>query len=166
MHVPSSIIHERDGRLESGTLPVNRRLMMKALLLSVLLLVAPTLADDAKSDQEQLQGTWKVLSFELNGNKAPEDVRQKIRLIYKEDKLIVEGPDGDKKFQFSLDPDSKPKTIDVTHLEGEQKGKSAKGIYNLENGMLTVCAGEAGGNRPTEFRAGANVVLAVFERLE
>jgi len=50
-----------------------------------------------------------------------------------------------------LTPRPNPKTIDYTLLEGVDKGKVQRGIYNVEGDTLTICYSPPGGERPTAF---------------
>jgi uncharacterized protein (TIGR03067 family) len=126
--------------------------------LRVLLIVAAGLSiaaggkdDDIKKAKEKLQGTWVVTGAEQAGEKTDQMNGQQ---------LTVKGDDftaTDKgnvvfKATFKVDPTKKPAAIDVTVAEGEEKGKTALGIYSLEKDELKFCFAEPGTkDRPTEF---------------
>ena len=67
-----------------------------------------------------------------------------------------------------MDPAKKPKEIDVTGDEGPNKGKTMKGIYQLEKDKLKICLCEDRNNnqRPTEFKVNADSghTLVTLER--
>ena len=67
-----------------------------------------------------------------------------------------------------LDPTKKPKTIDVAFTEGEHKGKTALGIYEIEGDTFRVCLARpgSGDGRPAEFfaKAGSGRILVVYQR--
>jgi uncharacterized protein (TIGR03067 family) len=51
-----------------------------------------------------------------------------------------------------LHPTQKPAAFDITHADGQHRGKTLKGIYSLKGNRLTICFGKAG-ERPKEFSA-------------
>lgn len=120
-------------------------------------LIAATLvsADDnareqaIKKDRKQMEGVWRAVSLEVNGNKAAEN----------DDKQISKGTN-------KIDPTRKPKTIDFTPTEGEGKGKEFVGIYELGKHRRKLCFVEAGKDRPGEFvsAVGSERILVIFER--
>jgi len=137
---------------------VNRRMVM--VLAVALLLGADTQKDDkVKEESNKLQGTWTVTSAERDGSKAPDDEIKKITLTIKGDKLTARrtenaGKPEEKVYEmsFTIDPTQKPKWIDVTYTDGERKGESSQGIYELEGDgkTLKICMSR-GNNRPNDF---------------
>jgi uncharacterized protein (TIGR03067 family) len=147
------------------------KLTITALVVSVLLFSGLVWADDAiKKDRQLYAGTWQAVSAEANGNKVPEEDAKKIIVINKEDgawTLEVEGKvvaRGTSK----IDPTKKPKTIDLTETEGEDKGKTFLGIYEVGKDSRKVCLAESGKERPTEFstKPESGHILAVFKRVK
>ena len=58
------------------------------------------------------------------------------------DGITVPSPTRDgkeRKQTFKLDPAKSPKEIDITSLDGQEKGKTAACIYKLEKDRLTIC---------------------------
>jgi RNA polymerase sigma factor (sigma-70 family) len=91
-----------------------------------------------KSDKEALQGTWVEVSRGKDGAKLPEDQRWK--LVFDGDKVTVIGlgtKEGAKQSEgtFTIDPDKKPREIDLTLgslvLNGiyERKGATLKTLW-------------------------------------
>jgi uncharacterized protein (TIGR03067 family) len=123
--------------------------------------------DAAKKDVEQLQGEWVMESHEINGHKLDEDRAKEYRRTVKDnrfevklgDKTVIEGT-------FALDPAKKPKTIDITLENGEQKGEKMLGIYELDGDTYKVCIGAPGIDRPTEFvsKPDSNHGLTIWKR--
>lgn len=125
-------------------------------------------ADDAKTDSEQLQGTWTAVAADENGK--ADDRLKGHRLTFDGDKFTIKTKDGQLKHQgtYRLAADKKPATIDFTHTEGELKGKTWKGIYALDGDRLKICdnAPDLAKDRPTDFKAaaGSGCVCLSFER--
>ena len=124
--------------------------------------------DDAKKDQEALQGTWRVVSVQDSGQAEPPDG---VILVFEKDNFTVKK--GDQllfKGTFKLDPSKRPKAIDMTVTQSEERettGKELHGIYELTKDGLKWCTGEPGEtDRPTEFatKEGAKHLLVSFQK--
>ena len=122
----------------------------------VVLLAAGDAAEEAvKKEVAKLQGTWSVVSSERDGNKAPDDKIKGVKITFQKDKLIARQADKTIEMSYTVDPAKNPKTIDITYLDGEQKGESSQGIYSLDGDMLKICMHRST-NRPTEFETKAD----------
>jgi uncharacterized protein (TIGR03067 family) len=154
------------------------RLRVPGALLTVLLVAACAVtalaADSAeeaiKKDRKLYQGTWQVVSLEVDGNKAPEADAKKIKVINESDGKWAIEVDGVVvgRGTSRIDPAKKPKTIDLTGTEGEGKGKTSLGIYELKKDRRKVCFAQADRERPTEFAstAGSGHILVILERVK
>jgi len=130
-------------------------------------------ADDAKDeaikkDRKQIEGTWKVVALEANGNKAMDEDARKLTVVNGSDgtwSLRSEGSEISKGTN-TFDPTKKPKTIDFTPTEGEGKGSQFLGIYEIGENTRRLCFAPAGKERPTEFTttSGNEFILVTFER--
>lgn len=121
-----------------------------------------------KKDRQRIQGTWRVVALEVNGNKSMEQDARKL--------AVVNGPDGTWsvlsdgkeviKGTSTIDPTKKPKTIDFTPSEGDRSGTPHLGIYELGEKKRKLCFAPPGKNRPTEFSSapGSEHILVTFER--
>lgn len=135
---------------------------MKTCLL-VLLAVGPLTAaavaqDDVAKEQKQLEGTWKAVSIESNGQPLdPKEVAFH-RLEIKGNTLTIIIGDQGGLHTYTLDPKKNPKTIDIGKL---------KGIYELKGDTLELCyALESTGKRPAEFgtKKGTDTTYGVWKR--
>jgi uncharacterized protein (TIGR03067 family) len=98
-----------------------------------LLLATIVTADDAKDeaikkDRKQIEGTWRIVALEVNGNKASDDDAKKLSVVNGSDgtwTLLSEGNEISKGTS-TFDPTKKPKSIDFTPTEGEGKGGSSE----------------------------------------
>jgi uncharacterized protein (TIGR03067 family) len=130
-------------------------------------------ADDAndeaiKKDRKLYEGTWRVVSLEVDGNKVADEDAKKIVVVNKADGSWSIRVDGKEvaKGTSKLDPTKKPKSIDLTATEGDAAGKTALGIYEIDKDNRKVCIAQPGKDRPTEFssKAGTGHILATFKR--
>jgi uncharacterized protein (TIGR03067 family) len=152
--------------------------MRQYALLGFALLFAVTsltvAADDKdkaiKDDRKKYEGTWQVVSLEVDGNKAGEDDAKKITVINEADgkwaveaegKVIARGAS-------EIDPTKKPKTVDLTVTEGDNKGKTYLGIYEFGDDTRKVCLAPSGKDRPKEFTSpsGSGHILAVLKQVK
>lgn len=70
----------------------------------------------------------------------------------------------DLKEWFTIKPLAYPKAIDLLGYFGREEPK--RGIYKLDSDTLTICLNERpGGERPTEFEAGAGVIVLTLTRV-
>jgi uncharacterized protein (TIGR03067 family) len=135
------------------------------------LLPAEDARDEAvKKDRKKYEGTWQIVSLEVDGNQAGEEDARKITVtnaadgqwtLEAEGKVVARGTSV-------IDPTKKPKTVDLTVTEGKDKGKTALGIYEFSDDTRKVCLAPAGKGRPTEFAApsGSGHILAVLKRVK
>ena len=148
---------------------VNSR--MRAVV-CVLLIMVPSLllAEDKKgpkppTDIERLQGTWKVVSIEVNGNAEENEVGK--TLTFDGVKFVLQGLE-DAKFTLKLNPDKNPREFDLLDKEGKV---FLKGIYKLDGNTLTACYAnklDDALKRPKEFSGaeGRNQVLLTAKKDE
>jgi uncharacterized protein (TIGR03067 family) len=153
-----------------------RRHALFALGVGLLVVGGPLLAggdakeEAVKKDRKRYEGTWQVVSLEVDGNRAAEEDAKKITVINEADgrwaievegKVVARGTS-------EIDPTKKPKEVDLTVTEGENSGRTALGIYEFGDGTRTVCLAQPGKDRPTGFTApaGSGHVLAVLKRVQ
>ena len=152
-----------------------RRSSVGLFVVGVFLTAITTIAyaDDAKDeaikkDQKLIEGTWRIVALEVNGNKAGEEDARKLSVVNGSDgtwRLLSEGKEISKGTS-TIDPTKKPKTLDFTATEGEGKGNQYLGIYELGEKTRKMCFAPPGKDRPTEFTStpGSEFILVTFER--
>ena len=131
-----------------------------------------TLADDQvdlKKEVSKFQGTWTFESSETGGKELPAGELKGLILTFEGDKHTVKK--GDEVIQVGtqkLDPSKSPKTIDVTVVEGLNKGTVMLGIYEIDGDTLKVCFDPQGKKRPTEFKSapGSENFVNVHKRVK
>ncbi len=141
-----------------------------SLLLSGLAPAGDTKEEAIKKDRQLYEGTWQVTSLTVNGNKRPEGDAQKIRVINQADGIGLLELDGKVvgKATFTIDPTKKPKTIDLTFTEVNNKGQTYHGIYEVGKDTRKICYPPLGQKRPTKFSSTPENghILAVFKRVK
>ena len=151
--------------------------MYGVAVLAVVSLFAAVLSQSAAGDAKEeavakdllaFKGTWRMNSKEVDGKKfSEEEIKDIIATtdgsgrvsVRRRDKVIGGGT-------VKLDPTTKPKTVEITFTEGEHKGKTVLGIYEIEGDAFRVCVARAGDERPTDFstKAGSGRTLIVYKR--
>jgi len=144
------------------------RLHAAWILVAGLLLAADAPNDAVKKDVDALQGTWALVSLEVNGEKATKGDIKKERKMVVEGKMFSSTVDDKHSFKgtYKLDPGKKPKAVDVQVTEGDFKGKTLLGIYEIDGNTLRSCYAAPGKERPTEFASTADsgASLYVYKR--
>ena len=143
---------------------------------AVLTLVAVGLVLTARGQEGQakkksrLEGTWKVVSAMDNGKELTKAEAEEHTVTFEGENLTIK-KGGEVMFKGTLKRDRKktPREIDVTITEGPEnaKGKVSKGIYEVKDDTLKLCASRPGaGERPTEFSApdGSRRVFLTLQR--
>jgi uncharacterized protein (TIGR03067 family) len=141
--------------------------MRRALLASLGIVVVMTslaVAQDAvKKDRGALQGKWTIVSVERDG-KAQDNFKDGIR-VFQGDKYTITTKSGTTLTgTFQLDPSKSPKAMDMMPGEGQFKGKTLQGIYELTGDTLKICFAEPGKDRPKDFTSKSGQVLAIHKR--
>jgi uncharacterized protein (TIGR03067 family) len=123
-------------------------------------------ADDAKDDLKALEGTWDLIYFERDGKEVK--LQDDTKAINTGDKFVIKR--GDQVIAagtMKLDPSKKPKASETTYTEGPDKGKTYKGIYQIDGDTVKFCrAGSPDDDWPTEFKTkpGSGQFVAVYKR--
>lgn len=118
---------------------------------------------------KDLIGMWTCTSAVIDGRPVAEETVQQLRLTLTADRYKSER--GDQVLfdsTYSVDFSKKPPQIDMIGTEGELKGKSAPGIFQLDGNVLTLCYVMPGGARPTAFesQAQSGTLLVVYQRAQ
>jgi uncharacterized protein (TIGR03067 family) len=142
---------------------------MTAMLFLALggLLEADPTQDIAKADKDRLQGIWRIERV-VEGGEQQKNVAADLAIDG--DKLgcrfMLAGLPRATVFTFVLDPRRTPKCIDLIHADGDDIGKTLRGIYQLDRDSLKLCIGDPGGERPLEFKSqpGSKRTLFILKR--
>jgi uncharacterized protein (TIGR03067 family) len=122
---------------------------------------ASAAAQDAKKDQEKLQGTWTVVSCERDG--AADDNIKNDKLVIAGDKITIKKGNGgeEEPVTFTMDASKKPMQLDIS-----AKGKTILAVFEVNGDDLKLCFGQPGTERPADFtaKAGSNRMFVTLKR--
>jgi RNA polymerase sigma factor (sigma-70 family) len=114
-----------------------------------------------QKDQEDIVGTWVLVSEERGGQKVEEEDKGLQLILTAAGKATQKQGEREEVGTYKLDPAKTPKEIDVSADK-----RMLPGIYKLKGDTLTLCIDHGGKERPTEFasKPGTDVVLVVLKR--
>ncbi len=119
---------------------------------------AKNVANAAPAAVRSLEGTWQAVAVEVNGKRNTSEEATDLQMIFSGDAITlksISGLGGERKQKFKLRPDISTVAIDLTSLDGQEKGQTTSAIYSLKNDVLTLCfarAEKGAGARPGEFK--------------
>lgn len=142
-------------------------------VLSLLATVAFTaIGGEPDKDMAKFQGKWEIIYHLERGKGLSVATLKSLETTIKDDVLTVRQTAPGKKekvileMRIKIDSAMKPKTIDFTHLLGDDKGKTEIGIYDFDGDNLWICTDEDGKKRPTEYESkeGTSYSVVVMKR--
>jgi uncharacterized protein (TIGR03067 family) len=144
-------------------------------LCALLLAPAASFAEDveppssAKADARRMAGTYRVVSYEHDGAALPPQQLKTMKVVLDKDgngTFFFDG--GATSSRITLLPNKKPKQVDCVYTDGPLKGKTIKGIYQIDRDGFRCCYAAVGGERPAKFESprGSRMTLYVIERMK
>ncbi len=121
------------------------------------------IADDRKA----FEGTWAGEMNRRDGVTLSEDEAKQARLIITGDRYTMDrGNDRTSRGTTRIDPTSNPKTMDISIIDGVNKGQTWLGIYEVTGDTYRACFATEGKPRPSAFvsEPGSGNVLWVFKK--
>jgi uncharacterized protein (TIGR03067 family) len=119
--------------------------------------LSPARAEQLRNESDRLQGTWVVVTAEHGGTAGPTGEFAGLKWIIQGNRITLAMGDERVDGCYRLGVSGTPRTIDLTPTTGPDRGKSVRGIYELQQpALLRVCLNHGKGQRPTEFTAAAD----------
>src|ERR1035438_718153 len=114
-------------------------------------------------DLDGLQGTWNIVSLEMDGRKMPGAGG---RIVVRGDRFTTIAMGATYEGTVAVHQATAPKSFDLHFEEGPEKGNTNFGIYALDGDTWRICLATRGSQRPREFAAppGTGIALEILER--
>jgi uncharacterized protein (TIGR03067 family) len=149
--------------------------LMGVCVMTTVVMADPPPATPASGDLDKLQGYWKPLQCDYEGQavmpvseKEPEkDLKKQITVVFDKSEYHLYFKDSkldkDNKpiilrlalAKVTLDETTTPKTITFEFADGPLKGKKSHGIYELAGNQLKMCYCSVDKPKPTKFESTA-----------
>jgi uncharacterized protein (TIGR03067 family) len=141
--------------------------------LAALMLAAPVFGRDDESAKElkKLEGVWIMVSGEKEGEKLPDEMVKKNKIVWKGKKVEVTSPhqsDELIKATIKVDASKTPHEMEWVRDNGPDAGKTMYAIYEwIDGDHYRVCFAKAGKEKPKEFstKAGSGHMMHVWKRV-
>jgi uncharacterized protein (TIGR03067 family) len=114
-------------------------------------------------DLECLQGTWNVVSLEMDGQKVSGG---DARIVVRGSRFTSISMGATYEGTVTVHAASAPRGLDLRFEEGPEKGNTNFGIYELDGDTWKICLATRGSERPKEFAAprGTGIALETLQR--
>ncbi len=114
-------------------------------------------------DLDGLQGTWNIVSLEMDGRKMAGGGAQ---IVVHGKRFTTIAMGAAYEGTVVVHEASKPKSFDLHFEEGPEKGNTSLGIYELDGDTWKICLTTRGNERPKEFAAppGTGIALETLQR--
>jgi uncharacterized protein (TIGR03067 family) len=159
----NSFCSHRLPRIENMS---EEKMNVSSLLFTILFAFIPPVMADQSADKDlaKLQGTWDTVDFKADGDLAPDDLKKKVKLVFKDNKLAVSGLTKDtREYGIKLDTAKNPKIIYITPLNGIFKDQTVPGIYEVnEDSLKFVMPNRVIDTAPAAFESPKGSQLALF----
>jgi uncharacterized protein (TIGR03067 family) len=119
-----------------------------------------------KTDLDRLQGTWTILTLEMDGVETPAGAPSGSKIVVKGDKFTTISMGAKYSGTITLDAATSPKTFDLKFAAGPEKGNTSLGIYELDGDNWKICLTVTGKTRPRTFatKPGSGHALETLRR--
>jgi uncharacterized protein (TIGR03067 family) len=118
--------------------------------------VEPLRREELRQERDRLRGVWVPADAEGPGR----------RCVFGEDRIVLEWGDVRLEAKYRLGPSAGLGAIDLTPTGGAEQGRTFRGVYALDGGLLRLCLNRGSGKRPTAFAddTGAGWEVLVLKR--
>src|SRR5260370_39589640 len=122
----------------------------KTVALTVFAVLCLSVAGRAE-DEKNVAGTWVPTSGTMSGKAMAADVLKTTELTLGDGKYTVNTGGETESGAYKVNQKAKPKTVEITHGEGPQKGKVTKALYELKGDTMKICYNLKGDDFPKDF---------------
>jgi uncharacterized protein (TIGR03067 family) len=114
-------------------------------------------------DLERLQGTWNVVSLEMDGQKMSGG---DARIAVRGNRFTTSAMGAAYEGTVTIHQSTVPKGFDLRFEQGPEKGNINFGIYELDGDTWKICLATRGSERPKEFTSprGTGIALETLRR--
>ena len=117
---------------------------------------ADTLGDDAKAELKKLQGTWELVSGEVDGKKVADEDAKQSKITWNGNKVSLVTPHQSKEKILGtitkIDLTKNSKEMHWVRSNGPKAGTTMVAIYEFEGGdQYKICFDPSGKSSPKEF---------------
>jgi len=102
-------------------------------------------------DLEQLQGTWYIVTLEVEGARLAPSAFAGAHVVIAGNNFKSIAMGAKYSGTIEVDPNTDPKTFRLKFLDGPEKGNTNNGIYQLVGDTWQFCLSMTGGPAPTDF---------------
>lgn len=146
-----------------------RHPVLAALVLGLLNPVPLSTKEAAvRKEQKKLQGTWELVSMEMNGSVTAQPKGQTRLVIHDNNRATIRanGVQPAEEVGIEFDPTTDPKTYRVDR-KSEEGTRTTVGIYQLKGDTLRLCRTTSGEKHPTDLSggSGADQYVLTYRRL-
>jgi len=115
---------------------------------------------------ERLQGTWRIVSLEVEGSKMEDVFVAGSKVIVAGEAFSTISMGAGYSGLLAIDATSDPHKLDMIFTYGPHAGMRSLGIYRFEGDSWVLCLGMAGRERPEDFvtQPGSGHALEMLER--
>ena len=118
-------------------------------------------AGAARAADSPIDGKWEVVSMTKNGK--ADDTWAGATREHAGDKYMM-SKSGGKSVSGTMKVSAAHKTIDLMPDEGQYKGKTLAGVYELTGDTLKIAFAEPGKERPAKVADGEGITVAVYKK--
>src|SRR5262245_36781500 len=101
--------------------------------------LTPTPDDAAKKDLAAMEGEWTLVAMEVDGKAVDSKKLVSAKITSSKDRYTLVSRGKQHEIELKVDSSKSPKEVDMTFLDGPNKDRVGKGIYEITDGKLKIC---------------------------
>jgi len=126
--------------------------------LAAALALVPAQPDAAAKELAKLEGTWALVAMEVDGKPVPPERLTSASLVIRGNKYGLTSGNKLAEVEIALDASKTPHAIDMRFLDGPNKDRVGRGIYQRDGDKLKICRSlDPQDERPKDFKTEGQV---------